>query len=500
MILITGFFRPVIADNPPVQRALLIGIDKYIQPGKEGRWQNLDGCVNDIVSIKEVLQARFGFAEKNMNLMMNQEASRANILGGFSKLLQESSAGDIAVIYYAGHGSQVKNSASAETDKRDESLVPSDSYTGARDIRDKELAAIFNEFATRKILLTVIFDCCHSGSMGRGPLSNDSPKMRFILPDESFDAKDASNPDPPENNGVLIMSASQDYEFACEQKDENGTAHGAFSIALIQTLTSLPAGSPATDIFASVRAILKYNGKKQEPVLAGTEKRKTQTLFGIDKTALSGKTRVAVIEAGEKGIILQGGYALGIYPDCELSKNNSHGQAICLIVKEIINLNSCVAKVISGNRDDIKPGDLFELKSWCLPENSILKVFIPQSDLEYEQLKSILLIQKQLMDNKYYSMIDDPARTSPTHTVFYEQGNWYIGMPEGKTISLGSEINSEKISRNIPEDSKVYFSIPPTKELRLALTDSYKYSTAVEPVSKSSDAQYFLTGRLVNGS
>jgi len=500
LLIFIDFFSFVSAAKSPVQRALLIGIDVYDNTGKGGRWQNLDGCVNDALSVKEVLQARFGFAEKNIRLVQNQEATRTNVLESFNALLQESSAGDIAFIFYAGHGSQVRNSYSGENDKRDESLVPADSHKGAKDIRDKEFAAIFNKFSEKNIILTVIFDCCHSGSIGRGPLSGNPPKMRFIPPDDSYDAKDPSNPDPPEKKGVLIMSASQDFEFASEQIDANGTPHGAFSLALLQTLTTLPSYASASDIFTSVRAIIKYNGKKQEPVLAATEERKKQTLFGIVKADLPVKIMVAVIGVNEQDVTLQGGYALGIYPDCELTKTDPKGQAIRLRVKEIVNLNRCHAKIVSGRIADIRPGDLFELKSWCLPENSTLKVFVPQSEIEYEQLKLTGLLQQKLSNSKNYKIIDDPVNAAPSHTLFYEHGNWFIGMPEGRPINLGAELIEKNLIKNLPKGSSLYFSFPPTKEICLSLNERYKAATAVEPVENSSDAQYFLSGRWNNGN
>ena len=130
-----------------IQRALVIGIDIYNPKEIQGRWQNLDGCANDALSVKQVLEARYGFRDENIKKLINSEASRDSILGGFEKLLTNSEAGDIAVIYYAGHGSQVRNSLSEEKDLKDETMVPADSYLGAKDIRDKELALIFNKSA-----------------------------------------------------------------------------------------------------------------------------------------------------------------------------------------------------------------------------------------------------------------------------------------------------------------------------------------------------------------
>ncbi len=499
--LFFGFIMLLLCNSgsgAPVSRALIIGIDNYNPTGTRGRWQNLDGCINDALSIKEVLQARYGFLPENITLLQNQEAARDKILGGFNNLLMKSAPGDIAVIYYAGHGSQVKNSLSEEDDKRDESMVPADSYLGTKDIRDKELAAMFNKFADKGVILTILYDCCHSGSIGRGPMTNDTPKLRYITGDESYDAMDPSLPVAPEKKGVLIMSASQDFEYASEQYDADGNPHGAFTIALLQSLTTLPVNSSASDLFSSVRAILKYNGKKQEPILAGTEERKKQTLFGIEKGALSGKTLVAVMNVKGSEIILQGGIALGIYIDSELERTIGQASPVKIKITASEGLNRCKATITSGNIADIKPGDLFELKSWSLPEGATLKVYIPESAMDYDQLVTVTQQLYKIAENKKYMLIDDPVKTAPTHAIFYQNGSWFLGLPNMKSIDLGAKPAEKKITDNLPAGAKIYISLPPTPELKNTLIERYKESTAVEPQADTRKAQYYLSGRWHN--
>ena len=50
----------------------------------------------------------------------------------------------------------------------DETIVPADAASGAFDIRDKEIARLCNQVVDKGILLTAIFDSCHSGSIARG--------------------------------------------------------------------------------------------------------------------------------------------------------------------------------------------------------------------------------------------------------------------------------------------------------------------------------------------
>ncbi|TAL45138.1 MAG: caspase family protein, partial [Chitinophagaceae bacterium] len=203
------------------KRALLIGIDTYTPPDEYepsstvGRTEFMDlaGCVNDARSMQSIITSRFKFSTDKIDTLFNTDATRDAILKQINALLEKSKPGDIAFLYYAGHGSQIRNSSSKEADKKDETMVPSNTWKqGVQDIRDKELAKLYNKFIDKGVKLTVIFDCCHSGSLSRGPQDANPPKFRYIA-ESNYDAKDPSQPTPPETRKegtFLIMSAAQD--------------------------------------------------------------------------------------------------------------------------------------------------------------------------------------------------------------------------------------------------------------------------------------------------
>src|SRR5690606_10174946 len=257
-------------------------------------WRNLDGCVNDAMAIRDLSISKYAFPASNITTLFNAEASRENIIANLEKLVATAKKGDVVFIYYAGHGSQVKNSLSKEADKKDETMVPADAWKeGVKDIRDKELAVYFNKLGDKGVLLTVIFDSCHSGSIGRGDnFLNDPPKTRYLA-DANYDAKDAFEPERPELKGALILSAAQDFEFAKEQRDENNIAHGAFTVAFLKAVQQLTPDASVTDIYNSLSAIMKYYGKTQEPVLAANADRRSGTLFALPKGAIKNKFTVA---------------------------------------------------------------------------------------------------------------------------------------------------------------------------------------------------------------
>ncbi len=193
-------------------RALLVGINNYAPANasdntRGSTWVNLDGCLNDVRAVHSVLLQRYGFRPELIDTLMDRQASRAAILNKLKELGEKSQKGDVVVFFYSGHGSWVKNSLSQEKDKKDEAIVPFDAYLGTPYIRDKELTPLLNAICDKGALLTVILDCCHSGSMTRGLPLSDPPKYRY-LPMDSIDMKDPSDtPMKPFEKGALVFSA-----------------------------------------------------------------------------------------------------------------------------------------------------------------------------------------------------------------------------------------------------------------------------------------------------
>ncbi len=82
--------------------ALLIGINKYenVDP--------LNYAVNDAVAVKEMLIESYGFNEENIILITDENATKTNIIQGFSDILTNAKEKDRVVVFYAGHGDTYK--------------------------------------------------------------------------------------------------------------------------------------------------------------------------------------------------------------------------------------------------------------------------------------------------------------------------------------------------------------------------------------------------------
>lgn len=491
---------PAMGQN---RRALLIAIDKYTPPPgtkipgtARSMFRDLEGCINDARSIQSIITSRFQFAPDKVDTLYNEAATRVAIEAQMLALLDKSSSGDVAFIYYAGHGSQVPNSLAKEADKKDESMVPSDTWKpGVEDLRDKQLAVIYNKFIDKGVKLTVIMDCCHSGSLSRGP--NDPGKFRFIA-DANYDAKDATSPAPPETRSegtFLILSAAQDNEYAQEQRDENNIPHGAFTIALMQALEQQSVNASVLNLFTSIRAILKSNGKKQEPVLGGSSERQQQTLFGIEKGTLSDKSIVAVRPYDRTRVIVQGGFALGLYKENELVKFKGTDTLVKLRIDTVLGVNQSYASVIKGDMKDLKAGDLVEVTNWVSPDAPLLKVFIPTGSMSYDQVEKYAALNKQIRESGKVKWINDLEKEDPYTTVFHNGKEFRVNQ-DGKDMQAPLKLDLASMSSLYKKDSTFYFELPPSRELAIAIRERISKNKSIVFTNDPSEAHYVLYGTI----
>ncbi|MFH1197168.1 MAG: caspase family protein [bacterium] len=509
------------------KRALVIGIDKYelqtAEPekqedkgiiseskpntsrGSRGSWGNLDGAVNDAKTMYEILITRFGFKKENILLLTDEQANRESILKSITEHLIDSSAeGDIVFFFYAGHGSQVVNSKSTEPDKKDETIVPSDILLGAKDIRDKELGYLFNQLLDKKVALTAIFDCCHSGSITRGPKIPSTEKTRF-LPIDTVDIADAMDIGAsPEERGALIITAAQDHQLAGESTDDRGNPHGAFSLGLVDVLKSAPVNESVDYLFLRVKAMMQSNGRNQEPVLAGNTERLKSPLFGSPMEDVSGEIKVPVLRKKSEGQIeLQGGTASSVNENCELYSVYD-ADTVRIKVTEITGLNNCFASIINGDQNKIQPGDLFTVYKWAAPASTNLKVWISVTNQTIDELVSIAGELSSINNVTGIQIVNDLSKEFPTHFVYWNGREWAMSFPDGKIQNLGMKPGKEdilkKLSINNELSTKLFVQYPfPVEQERSIKLGEGTLNNAIEIVKSSAEAHYILVGRDNNG-
>ena len=160
------------------KRAFLVGINRYRVAGAD-----LRGCVNDVKDLSAALVEFHGFRKSDITVVTDLAATKKAMQAGIGALLRASKKGDVALVHYSGHGSHVPDDNRDEADGRDEILCPTD-LDWDDPLRDDWLRRTLDGVRAG-VNLTVIMDCCHSGTNTRAVLPPDAPVKERYLPSPS---------------------------------------------------------------------------------------------------------------------------------------------------------------------------------------------------------------------------------------------------------------------------------------------------------------------------
>lgn len=75
-----------------------IGINQY------HHFPKLNNAVKDVLSLSEILVSKYNFKQDDVLLLLDDEATRSNILGFFRKIIKTVSDDDNVIIFFSGHG------------------------------------------------------------------------------------------------------------------------------------------------------------------------------------------------------------------------------------------------------------------------------------------------------------------------------------------------------------------------------------------------------------
>jgi hypothetical protein len=272
---------------------LLVGINDYA-----GDVPDLGGCHNDVERVANVLKTRFDIVDSNIQILLSQAATKANVVTGFLNHLKQARENDTVVFYYSGHGSQEKAPKEfwhIEPDHQNETLVCHDSRVGGGDLADKELRFLIAEVAKSGAEVVVLLDCCHSGNGTRATLDLDNAdavvsarlakKATYSRRIENYcfyeDAKNEGwlydMQHMPEGKHI-IMSGCEDSELSKELNIQ-GKRHGAFTHYLCETLENAQYSLSYQNLLRKVKLQVRNLVTKQNPSLMSIKEAATDKLF-----------------------------------------------------------------------------------------------------------------------------------------------------------------------------------------------------------------------------
>lgn len=255
-------------------KALLVGINKYKLPGSD-----LQGCVNDVTNMRHMLLTYFGFTVKQIRVIVNERATKANIMKRLEWLVKGAKPGDRLVFHYSGHGSQIRDRSGDELkDRLDEILCPHDMDWDGTYILDDDLGAIFSKIP-KGANLEVFLDSCHSGTATReivvpGNIPVETTvRQRFLTPpvdilcreEEDLPVKRLLRGNPTTISHVLFSGCRENQTSA--DALINGSYNGAFTYYFCKHMRDTNAELTRSEVLKRLRASLKFNKYDQVPQL-----------------------------------------------------------------------------------------------------------------------------------------------------------------------------------------------------------------------------------------
>ncbi|KAL4367262.1 hypothetical protein GQ457_05G033170 [Hibiscus cannabinus] len=147
------------------KRAVLVGCN---YPHTRFR---LNGCTNDVKSIKAVIKERFGFLESNIQVLIDDDhigasgsspvlPTGANIKAALDEMAKKAKAGDVLFFYFSGHGTAIPVLKAGKPFRQDEAIVSCDLNL----ITDVDLRRFVSRLK-KGVSFTMLSDSCHSGGL-----------------------------------------------------------------------------------------------------------------------------------------------------------------------------------------------------------------------------------------------------------------------------------------------------------------------------------------------
>lgn len=280
----------------------------------------LHGCINDVLAMRDVIINRFGFDPNHIELLTDAPGSSvmptgANIKAALDRMVSKAEAGDVLLFHYSGHGTRIPSLRPIwPFRQQDEAIVPCDFNL----ITDLDFRQLVNRLP-KGASFTVFSDSCHSGGLidkakeQIGPSSNIDqlrskqlpafrPKtipfqsilehlssvtkintsdigthlleffgvdasLRFRLaPNEVMDLFESWSLKP--DDGILL-SGCQANETSADMSpmESGGKAYGAFSNAVQRVLKENSGPLSNKEVVLMARKILKEQRFEQHPCL-----------------------------------------------------------------------------------------------------------------------------------------------------------------------------------------------------------------------------------------
>jgi hypothetical protein len=195
------------ADYHGTTYAVLVGISEYDR-------SPLPRTDDDAARIARALEANIPADRLEMHLLLNRQATRANVAQAFSDIATRVTRNDHVVFFFSGHGTTVPDAGIRdEADGKDEALVLIDG-----NMTDDELGAALDN--TKGATAMVAIDSCFSGGF-LFDTTNAKARMGFFSSDE-----DVTSGVPSDAGGYLSIALAEALEGHADGVADGVTGQG----------------------------------------------------------------------------------------------------------------------------------------------------------------------------------------------------------------------------------------------------------------------------------
>lgn len=456
----------------PKKSALIIGINEYAH--FEERYQ-LQGCVNDAILIKNVLVDQFKFEESEIAELHNSAASQAGILAAMEQLVERAEKDDVIVFHFSGHGSQRTSTDLEKGTGKDSTILPHDS--GCEDpfpnlgIAAKEINEWLGRLSEKTRYITLIFDCCHSGTMTRDAFAARTrgvPADTRSLSEMGVEKSSLGQGDMGQTRNLgpsgwlalsdsyVVMSGCRDNELATEYHHDNGETTGALTHFLTTALQQAQTGMTYRDVFELARQNVINVISEQHPQIEG---RLDREIFGIKN--IEPLRFIPITSVHGNSVILAGGLAHGLVRDSlwnvyqQGTKRTKGNTPLGLI--EITNVDMLSSEgIIREGKDAITEGGRC-IEKEPAPSQNLLHVYL--SDLDegaHAEIASRIEQSHLLSVAKTPGAADlcayvvpsreKPSATSPLPQIGrIDRPSWAVVNREGECAIPLNAVNEDKV-------------------------------------------------------
>lgn len=380
--------------------ALLIAIDNYFEsPLPDGTYYpKLGGCVRDVNHVYAFLtdKSRIGLPDDRIIRLSasigagveppeprSQWPTYANMVAAFKQVTAMARPDDQVYIHYSGHGGRT---ITAYPDLKgvngvDEALVPLDiGNPNTQYLRDIELHTLIQNLVDKGVVLTVVFDCCHSGGATRALTQGTNgarargigrtdmtvrPLQPIVAPvaelatawNATAGATRSLKPASGwllEPSGYTFLAACRANESAYEFPFSGAESNGALTYWMLDTLRSAGPNLSYKQLHDRVLAKVHSQFALQTPMLQGEG---DVRVFGVERIPAQYAVPVLQVNAARDVVQLNAGEVQGIkagarfaiYP---LGSADLSDPAASIAEVEVTDVGDvdCFAKVVKATR------------------------------------------------------------------------------------------------------------------------------------------------------